>query len=199
MTTPPTSLFAPMERPLGLWRAPRVEIDPSRGADGPVHLDVAVPLQQQPQWCWAAVAVGVAAYYDPATAWTQCRVVGEVLGAECCATPECVECGRQWYLDEALALVAHGAGHGRGALSLAAVLRELRRGAPIGVRIDWGDGSGHFVLLCGCDPRNGEVVVEDPARGRLAMHLNTLAEGYNDRGTWAHHYFLKGSRRAERA
>lgn len=192
MATAATSLLASTERPLGLRRASPPDVDGARGPDGPVHLVVAVPFQQRPQWCWAAVAVGVAAYYDPTTPWTQCRVAREVLGADCCAAPDCVECDRQWYLDEALALVRHGAGHGRGALSLTAVLRELRRGDPIGVRIDWGDGSGHFVLLCGGDPRNGEVVVEDPARGRLTMHLDKLAEGYNDRGVWAHHYFLRG-------
>ncbi len=179
------------ERPLGLRRVSLPDPGSLRDLDAPVRLAVSVPLQEQGQWCWAAITAGVAAWYDAASSWTQCRVVGATLGTECCATPECLDCDQQWYLHEALAVVKHGAGYGDGALPAPALEKELRRRNPVGARIDWNDGTGHFVLITGIDPVSHEVTVEDPARGRLTMPYDALAHAYIDRGSWSHHYLLK--------
>jgi hypothetical protein len=173
-------------RPLGLKRVP----GSLRDLDASARLAVSVPLQEQGQWCWAAITVGVAVWYDAASTWTQCRVVGATLGTECCATPDCFECDQQWYLHEALAVVRHGAGWGDGPLAAPSLVKELKRKNPVGARIDWNDGTGHFVLVTGFDPNSGEVTVEDPARGRLTMHYDVLASAYLDRGSWSHYYLL---------
>ena len=41
-----------------------------------------VPLQEQTNWCWAGVAVGVAARYG--AVWQQCNLAGLELGQQCC-------------------------------------------------------------------------------------------------------------------
>jgi hypothetical protein len=77
---------------------------PYRGAaarGGLRLLDFFMQPQQRRNWCWAATAVSVAAFYDPATAWTQCALANAELGRDdCCDDGE--RCDVPWYLDIAL-------------------------------------------------------------------------------------------------
>ena len=44
--------------------------------------------QEEPNWCWAAVAEGVAHTYDPASSSSQCGIANAVLGRlDCCPPP----------------------------------------------------------------------------------------------------------------
>jgi hypothetical protein len=42
-------------------------------------LDFKIEKQEQPEWCWAAVAVSVERYFDPDSELTQCELVTKVL------------------------------------------------------------------------------------------------------------------------
>jgi hypothetical protein len=65
------------------------------------NLGFDVEAQQQAQWCWAAVAVSVASFYQPDSAWTQCGVAhAELRTTDCCTRSG--PCDRPWYLDRAL-------------------------------------------------------------------------------------------------
>src|SRR5258708_39510268 len=65
-----------------------------------------VPLQEQTNWCWAAVSVGVAAHAG--AVWQQCNVAGQELGQNCCpAGTNSGPCNVPYYLDRALTRVGH--------------------------------------------------------------------------------------------
>ena len=62
-------------------------------------LNFTVPAQQQSNWCWAAVATGVAHYYNSTSTVTQCQVVNAQLGrTDCCKNPGSTSCNATGYV-----------------------------------------------------------------------------------------------------
>lgn len=55
------------------------------------------------------------------------------------------------------------------ALSERDLLAELRDGRPVAIKIEWGDGSAHFIVVVGASMRQGTwlFTVDDPMKGRL--------------------------------
>ena len=91
-----------------------------------------VPLQEQTNWCWAAVAVGVAARYG--AVWQQCNLAGLELGQQCCpAGTNPGACNVPYYLDRALARVGHFRAMVAGAAPLnPQVIAEINANRPVG-------------------------------------------------------------------
>ena len=158
------------------------------------HLDFAIQAQQQNNWCWAATSASVASYFEPATNWTQCAIADAEVGpADCCGAGAGGEtCNKPWFLDTALDRVGHFRQFSGGALSTTQVGVELASSTPVGVRIGWNGGGGHFVIVRGRfrDDNGVEYVsVSDPWGGvNSDVTYNAFRNNYLGAGTWTHSY-----------
>jgi hypothetical protein len=157
------------------------------------HLVFAMVTQQQSQWCWAAVAVSVAGFFGN-NGWTQCSVVNAELGrGDCCNQQLPGSCNVVWLLDRALNRVGHFNPPVQGALlPVASVQTEINADRPIGCRIGWSGGGGHFVVLSGYDFGGASdfVDVQDPWYGPSVVNYSTFASSYQSNGSWTHSYLL---------
>ena len=165
--------------------------------------------QKAKNWCWAAVAVSVARYFDDNSQWHQCRVAQLVLRRahregrikslirDSCTKPVPEGCNRPWDLQEALEQVGRPKGEPKaGYLSFEQVQRKIdaRRPRPVCVRIEWDSGGGHYVVVSGCHiDRKGVryVEVEDPKTGTGAwVRYSHFVRHYAGRGGWSHTYLV---------
>jgi hypothetical protein len=149
-----------------------------------------VPLQEQTNWCWAGVAVGVAARYG--AVWQQCNLAGLELGQQCCpAGTNPGACNVPYYLDRALARVGHFRTMIAGAAPFTPqVTAEINASRPVGVRIGWSGGGGHFVAIAGYSTNGGQFVdVEDPWYSASTVTYAVLQSAYKGTGTWTHTYW----------
>ncbi len=151
--------------------------------------------QQQSNWCWAAVGASVFQFYSKAATWAQqCRVASSELGKTCC--PAGVNpgvCNVPWYLDRALTRVGHLARWARVAATLAQIQGEINGKRPLGARVGWASGGGHFVVLSGYSTSGAGtfVTVEDPVYGRSTITLTAFQTSYQGSGTWTHTYWTR--------
>jgi hypothetical protein len=153
-----------------------------------------VQRQLQDNWCWAACAATVSTFFDAATQWTQCIVVnGELQECTCCDDGDTSACDRPWYLDRALKRTRNLAAPTKGRLKWRDVCAEIDAGRPVGARVGWSGGGGHFVLLTGCTDAGGKrlVSVEDPWSGRSTIAFDDFADRYKGTGRWTHSYLTE--------
>lgn len=149
-----------------------------------------IPRQEQDNWCWAAVAFGVAAHYG--AVWQQCDIAGLELGQQCCPPgTNTGVCNVPYYLDLALTRVGHFRALIVGAVPLnPQVIAEIIANLPVGVRIGWPDGTGHFVAIAGYSTTGGQFVdVEDPWYSASTVTYAVLQSAYQGSGTWTHTYW----------
>jgi hypothetical protein len=155
--------------------------------------------QAETNWCWAAVAVSVNSFFTPSSTLQQCGVASPVLKKEhmigsvnCCADPD--HCNMAAFLQDALAFIGHLNKTVSGPLDFKTISAELDAGRPVGVRIQWSNGSGHFILIDGArDFTSGaqEVHVEDPYYGPSYILYGDLVNGYQDDGFWSDTFFIQ--------
>lgn len=121
--------------------------------------------QQQGNWCWAAVGVSVAQFYSATTAWSQqCHLAAQELSLTCCPPGSNAACDVPWYLDRTLQRVGHYNTWAAGPQGIAAIRGEIDANRPLGCRIGWNSGGGHFVVLSGyaTSTAGDFVTVDDP-------------------------------------
>jgi Papain-like cysteine protease AvrRpt2 len=152
--------------------------------------------QEQTQWCWSATATSVALYYNAASTWTQCSLVNAELGRnDCCSNPSSANCNIPGTLNTVLTRVGHLASFTSSTTSFADVRTEIDNGRPLGVRIGWSGGGGHFnVLACyTSNPllRLQSVQVEDPWYGTSVWDYDMFRTAYQGSGSWTHSYKTK--------
>ena len=152
--------------------------------------------QEQTQWCWSATATSIAHYYNASSQWTQCSLVNSELGrSDCCSNPSSSDCNTPWTLNTVLTRVGHLAAFSGSSTSFADVCTEIDNGRPLGVRIGWSGGGGHFnVLACySFNPllRPRSVQVEDPWYGTSVWDYDTFRTAYQGSGSWTHSYKTK--------
>ena len=107
--------------------------------------------QQMSQWCWAATAKSVSHFYWRWSTWRQCLIVnGELNLTTCCqrGLHRLRDCNRPWWLERALTRT-NNFRNMIGQASFQQVRDEIDLGRPVGVRIGWGDGTGHFAVIYG--------------------------------------------------
>lgn len=153
-------------------------------------LAFALQHQNQTNWCWAAVTSSIAGYFKN-QGWPQCRVVNGGLGqTNCCANGSSQQCNAPWYLDKALTNVGNFANYVANPLPMAAVRAEIDAGRPIGVRIGWAAGGGHFVTITGY---SGQSVldIQDPWFGHSSQDFNEFSVRYLGGGKWTDSYATK--------
>jgi hypothetical protein len=151
--------------------------------------------QLQSNWCWAAVSTSVSRFYNAAGAWTQCSLANAELGeTACCADGSTAACNRDWYLDRALSRVGNLQSWSGAPAPLSEVEHEVNAGRPLGVRIGWEGGGGHFVVLAGYDDPGtgpGLLRVEDPWYGPSRMAYSAFRNAYQGTGSWTHTYHTR--------
>ena len=161
-------------------------------------LNFQIEEQQHNNWCWAAVAVSVSHYFSAKSEWCQCRLVSriakrrnlKVAGCGTCQKTKGVpeKCNFPWYLDEALRIVRRVRGKLTGPLSFSAIKKRIKEQLPIPVRITWGAGGAHFVVLSGCETSsagNKWVDVEDPFVGSSTWLYEEFKSNYQySQGRW---------------
>jgi Papain-like cysteine protease AvrRpt2 len=157
-----------------------------------IRLNFAVQHQLQDQWCWAAVSTSIAVHYG-ATDWTQCSVANKELGQKtCCEDGSSSACNQSWYLDKALKRVRafKKMDSGRPA-DLGKVRSEIHSNRPVGIRIGWSGGGGHFVAIEGYRSDEATVAIEDPWYGASDVPVASLSGTYQGSGSWTHTYYTR--------
>lgn len=128
--------------------------------------------QEQTNWCWAAVASSVCAYYaarGSGALRSQCQIATQFLGLECCITPlpppsEDWPGNKRFTLQVPLDVLGHFSPPiVRGPLDPRVIAQELERQRPVCCQIEWGPNDGHFAVIVGCDFEHNDVTVRDPA------------------------------------
>jgi hypothetical protein len=148
--------------------------------------------QQQTNWCWAAVAASVSAFFNPATSWKQCAIVNAELGRnDCCTNSSSLACNVAWYLEKALTRTNNLRSWSSGAGSMTEIENEINNGYPLCARIGWGGGGGHFVAIDGYNHALEMVAIDDPWSGASDAALTTFETAYLGSGVWTHKYFVK--------
>lgn len=155
-------------------------------------LSLAMEPQTQSNWCWAATSVSVNHYYW-FSSWTQCKVAGaEQNLTTCCQSPVPGACNVAWYLEKALTRTGNFVSV-TGPVSFARVKTEIDAGRPVGVRVGWGGGGGHFLVIEGYS-RIGPATffdLDDPIYGESTLSVDDFSTNYQGSGTWTHTYFTK--------
>jgi hypothetical protein len=155
------------------------------------RLALSVQAQLQSQWCWAACSTGVSHFYDAGSSWTQCTVVNaELAQTSCCRDGSTGQCNRPWYLDRALTRTSNFARRAAGTAPLSTIRSQIDAGRPVGARIGWDGGGGHFVVISGClDDATGMLEVRDPMYGTSELSFASFASSYQGSGSWTHTYY----------
>ncbi len=166
----------------------------ANAADGKRALPIKVQHQLQTNWCWAACATSASAFYDPGTTWGQCTLVNAELGqTTCCDNGASGSCNVPWYLDRVLTRTGNFTSKKSGTASFETIRSEIDAGRPVGARIGWRGGGGHFVMLTGYRKAGGvrEIEVQDPWTGRSSLPIDVFATNYKSSGTWTHTYLTR--------
>lgn len=158
-------------------------------------LNFTMQQQQQSEWCWAAVSTSAALFYNPASPWTQCTLVNAQLNqTTCCQGGSASPCNQPWFLESALQATGNLDHFSTGSEPLPSVENQIAKGAPLGVRIGWQGGGGHFIAVVGYDdsqPGAETVTVADPLYGPSIVSYSTFLNSYQGSGSWTHSYFTK--------
>src|SRR6476659_703542 len=150
-------------------------------------------MQTQSNWCWAATSTSVSHYYWFLSTWTQCGVANAELGrGDCCASPAPSPCNVPWYLDRALTRTNNCVSI-TGTVAFATVQAEIDAGRPVGARIGWSGGGGHFVCIYGYSTFLGLQYfdIDDPIYGKSHLSVPDFSNNYQGSGSWTHTYFTK--------
>jgi hypothetical protein len=153
--------------------------------------------QQQENWCWAAVALSVTRFYNTTSTWTsQCQIASSGLGFVCCPPGNhSDDCDIPWFLDQALSVTNnYKTSAPGGPASIVQIQTEIDGGRPLGVRIGWEDGGGHFLCVIGYSVVSGVdwVTVEDPYYDPSYIPYSELCSNYQlIGGVWTDSYWTK--------
>jgi hypothetical protein len=149
--------------------------------------------QTQSNWCWAATSTSVSHYYWFWSSWTQCRVANAELGrTDACDSPVPAACNVPWYLDRALTRTNNFVSI-TGPATFAQVKAEIDAGRPVGARIGWSGGGGHFMCIYGYSRFLGLEYfdIDDPIYGKSHLSVADFSSNYQGSGTWTHTYYTK--------
>lgn len=157
------------------------------------HLSFNMQAQTQSNWCWAATSTSVSHFYWFFSHWTQCKVANAELGhTDCCHSPVPSDCNVPWYLDRALTRTNNFVSI-TGSVSFQQVKDEIDAGRPVGARIGWSGGGGHFMVIYGYSIVFGVEYfdIDDPIYGKSHLTVADFSSNYQGSGSWTHTYFTK--------
>lgn len=156
-----------------------------------IRLNFTMEMQPQTNWCWAATSRSVAAYYDPATPWTQCEIANQEKGqTTCCVNGSSAACNSANVLDSPLTRVGHLDHVDGRSGTFAEMWGQMRLGRPVAVRTAWSGGGAHFLCIIGC-LAGGFYAVDDPIFGKSDVAESTFGSAYQGSGSWTHTYYTR--------
>jgi len=146
------------------------------------------------QWCWACAGTAISQHYPSPRYSRPCDLVNDELNkTSCCVDGNTTSCNQPWYLDSTLKRTGNFSSTTPRSLDITEIKQEIDADRPIGVRIEWGDGSGHFVVLGGYDDTlpagSEEVAVFDSLYGDAPANLTQFISAYLGSGRWTDTYF----------
>jgi hypothetical protein len=160
------------------------------------RLKFSVEKQIQTQWCWAAVAISVERYYRPGTSWEQCAIAAKERRADCCRDGSSSACNQPYFLDRAFECTGTFGEYFSRSLGPREVRKEIERRAPLGCRVGWVAGGGHFVVIAGYELEDGEMFVHvedpDPFFASATFSFEEFSHRYRGAGRWTHSYTTRG-------
>jgi len=169
------------------------------GAPGSQALSFVIQAQLQTNWCWAAVSASVSHFYLASSIWTQCTVADQALPrTDCCGSgaSDPQKCNTPWYLDRALNVTGNLANMLQSNVTFTDIQNEIRAGAPVGCRVGWFGGGGHFLTITGwVVGATGTEYIElaDPIYLNSQIPYNDFAASYQSGGDWTHTYLTQSA------
>lgn len=151
-------------------------------------------------WCWAAVAASVAAYYGQGRGISQCEIAKLELSRSDCCDSDCDAKGVECNVTNVFASPLNRVGcFDRLARFKQAtpseVFEELEAGRPICVRTVWPNGGAHFLAIVGCWSDTGGTLMlalADPFWGRSEYSYERFSKHYQLLGgNWNDTYYTK--------
>jgi hypothetical protein len=164
-----------------------------------LQLNFTVQRQTQDQWCWAALAASIAAYYEPASTATQCLLANWAFGqTTCCidgSTPSCNQPSSPGGAIDHL----HCLFGATGRIGFGDVRNQIVASKPIGIRILWSEGSasvGHALSIYGYGAGNQPadqttIDISDPWYGESVVNFQNFPANYHAGEAWTHTYLTK--------
>ena len=149
--------------------------------------------QQEPEWCWDAVAVSIERYFNPASQQTQVQLADQVFGRPA---------DEGWYLSNALQRLGRATRTVSGPLTFAEIQEQVKQNLPVCVEIQWDSLHFHYVVISGYrfSPTGApQLLVSDP----LLQDSNVVVWDYeafvlayspsytNAEGVWATTFLLQ--------
>ena len=173
---------------------PMMEAAMGGGPQSAATLPFSQQTQQQDLWCWAAVTVSVSLFYNAGSGWSQCSLVNAEVGrSDCCFNGGLSVCNKTSTLDAPLSRTGNLNVMHNSLVPFPDVVSEIGSNHPLGCRIGWPDGNGHFVVVHGySDGANGSwVSVADPFYGSSTYVYDAFCTSYRNSGKWTHSYFTQ--------
>lgn len=146
--------------------------------------------QQQPLWCWLAVACSVAEFRERSGRF-QCLLARDLLmRSNCCAHPSA--CNETGSLGDALQRTGGLAEPPHAPVELETLQRQINFNIPVGIRIERDDGTAHVMVVAGYDDGVGPdcvLTILDPWTGPDEVTYGVLRNSWYRDGRWTHTYF----------
>jgi hypothetical protein len=161
------------------------------------RLNFVIQPQKQSNWCWAAVSTSVSHFFNAASAWTQCLVANATLPrTDCCGAgaSDPAKCNAYGYLDQALTTTGNLQEMQSRSMSFAEVQAQIRQSKPVGSRVGWFGGGGHFMAIVGwmvADSGEQYLDVADPIFLNSQIPYDSYASAYQSGGDWTHSYLTE--------
>lgn len=157
--------------------------------------------QEQDNWCWAALAVSVEAFYTRTTPRTQCSLVNTTIGrTDCCERTPCAACNTSYSIGRGLSnLNCLNGSTIPNSISFSDVRTQIADSKPIGIRVLWAGGSttvGHALSIYGYKTENlaaADVTIDvsDPTHGLSTVKFARFPANYHGGVFWTHTYKTK--------
>jgi hypothetical protein len=172
-------------------------------------VDFEIQYQQKTNWCWAALAVSVAKFYDTSFKHSQCDIANGELGrSDCCETSKDDPCNVYGHLMSSLHRVEHfEEWHVRRPSKSKNLQEQIRRyvqteikqeiddGRPLCGRIIWAGGGAHFLAIYGyaTDSELSGVAIADPWWGLSDLDWEDFPIRYRTGAVYTDTYYTSGS------
>jgi hypothetical protein len=159
-------------------------------------------------WCWAAVAASIAAFYDRDSGVRQCDLANLELERDDCCNADCQTPGVAFNVTNVFASPLNRVGCLQKLTRFqqaapSQVLEQLQARRPICVRTVWPDGGAHFLTIIGFlpDAEGGPIIaVDDPFWGRSEYSYDRFSKDYQlIGGKWNDTYYTKPPPRIQAA
>lgn len=154
-------------------------------------LDFTIQQQQQTHWCWAAVVSSILQYYNPAYP-SQQEIVTRVLRIQGAGYSRYFNSAG--VIDKPLHIYRLLNKKVKGQVTLNNIVQQLTNHCPVGIRIGWQEGGGHFAVIYGCKTENGHstLYIADPLHGTILLSYTDFKKEYAHSGYWTHTYYIRG-------